>query len=171
MVKHNNSVPCNQNRKDFKQYIRTWFNQPARKLRRQQNREKKVEANGGRPRDLLRPVVHCPTQKYNYKVREGRGFTFEELKANGLTVRAARTIGVSVDLRRKNRSEESLRNNANRLASYLKRIIVLPKGSKAKKGIAGIPDSVKPSDIPADTKLASSIAQAMPVTNYRRMLV
>ena len=28
----------------------------------------------------LRPVVRCPTFKYNTKIRAGRGFTLEELK-------------------------------------------------------------------------------------------
>jgi hypothetical protein len=28
----------------------------------------------------LRPVVHPPTQRYNFKTRLGRGFTLEELK-------------------------------------------------------------------------------------------
>ncbi len=36
---------------------------------------------------------------------EGRGFTTEEVKKAGLNVDFARTIGISVDGRRKNRSE------------------------------------------------------------------
>jgi large subunit ribosomal protein L13e len=33
-----------------------------------------------RPAELLRPAVHCPTVKYNTRLRAGRGFTLEEIK-------------------------------------------------------------------------------------------
>ena len=33
-----------------------------------------------RPLGKLRPVVSCPTYKYNLKQRAGRGFTLEEIK-------------------------------------------------------------------------------------------
>lgn len=42
------------------------------------------------------------------RVRAGRGFTFEELKAAGIAKKQALTIGIPVDHRRRNRSEESL---------------------------------------------------------------
>ena len=32
------------------------------------------------PIGKLRPVVSCPTYKYNLKQRAGRGFTLEEIK-------------------------------------------------------------------------------------------
>ena len=56
----------------------------------------------------LRPAVHCPTIKYNAKVRLGRGFSLEELKGAGIPVKFAPTIGIAVDLRRTNKSAESL---------------------------------------------------------------
>lgn len=34
MVKHNNVVPNGHFKKDWQNYVRTWFNQPARKKRR-----------------------------------------------------------------------------------------------------------------------------------------
>lgn len=34
MVKHNNVVPNGHFRKHWQNYVRTWFNQPARKTRR-----------------------------------------------------------------------------------------------------------------------------------------
>lgn len=34
------------------------------------------------PIGLLRPAVHAPTQRYNMKVRTGRGFTLEELRVS-----------------------------------------------------------------------------------------
>jgi large subunit ribosomal protein L13e len=57
---------------------------------------------------LLRPIVRCPTIRYNAKVRLGRGFTLEELKAAGLTKYEAKSFGIAVDYRRTNRSVESI---------------------------------------------------------------
>lgn len=57
---------------------------------------------------LLRPAVHCPTIKYNAKVRLGRGFSIEELKGAGISPKFAKTIGIAVDNRRFNKSVESL---------------------------------------------------------------
>merc|ERR1711893_347309 len=92
------------------------------------------------PRPLagpLRPIVRCPTFKYNTRVRAGRGFSLDELKAAGLSKQEARTMGVSVDHRRKNRSVESLQQNVQRLKEYRSKLILFPKkASKPKKGDA-----------------------------------
>ena len=82
MVKHNNEVPNQHFHKVCQQdHIRTWFNQPARKQRRRAARQAKAAKMAPRPMaGLLRPVVHPSTIKYNYKLRQGRGFTFAELK-------------------------------------------------------------------------------------------
>lgn len=56
----------------------------------------------------LRPVVRGQTKRYNTKVRAGRGFTLDELKAAGIPAKFAQTVGIAVDHRRKNRSEESM---------------------------------------------------------------
>jgi len=63
----------------------------------------------------------------------------EECKAAGITASYARTIGIAVDHRRKNKSEESLTLNADRLKEYLGKVIVFPKKrlSAPKKGDAG----------------------------------
>ena len=53
-----------------------------------------------RPVKTLRPVIRCPTLKYNVKQRLGRGFTLEELKSAGVSKKMAQTIGISVDPRR-----------------------------------------------------------------------
>merc|ERR1712063_236225 len=83
----------------------------------------------------LRPVVRCPTFKYNTKVRSGRGFTLEELKTAGISAKSARTIGICVDHRRKNKSTESLQSNVQRLKEYKSKLIVFPrKQSKPKQG-------------------------------------
>ena len=58
--------------------------------------------------EKLRPLIHAPTRKYNNKIRYGRGFTLQELKKAKLTPRFARTVGIAVDHRRQNTSEETL---------------------------------------------------------------
>ena len=58
---------------------------------------------------FFRSVVHCPSQRYNSKVRLGRGFTLQELKAAGVGKREAKTIGIAVDFRRTNKSVEGLK--------------------------------------------------------------
>ena len=79
--KRNNIIPNGHFHKDWQRMVRTWFNQPMRKKRRRMNRVKKARAIAPRPvAGLLRPVVRCPTFKYNTKVRAGRGFTLDELK-------------------------------------------------------------------------------------------
>ena len=106
--KRNNIVPNGHFHKDWQNYVKTWFNQPARKLRRRQKRLAKAAKVAPRPLGKLRPVVHCPTYKYNLKQRAGRGFTLEELKAAGLSKNYARTIGISVDHRRRYEPVESI---------------------------------------------------------------
>lgn len=83
MVRHNNVIPNSRLfRKKWQEKVRTWFNQPARKLRRRNARVEKAKAVFPRPTaGALRPVVHGQTVKYNMKKRAGRGFTLEELKA------------------------------------------------------------------------------------------
>lgn len=75
----------------------------------------------------MRPIVRAPTIRYNRKVRAGRGFTLAEIKAAGLTAAYARTVGIAVDHRRQNRSEEGFELNVNRLKEYLAKLIVFPK--------------------------------------------
>ncbi|KAK6129403.1 hypothetical protein DH2020_036855 [Rehmannia glutinosa] len=66
----------------------------------------------------LRPIVHGQTLKYNMKVRAGRGFSLEELKAAGIPKKLAPTIGISVDHRRRNHSLEGFQTNVQRLKTY-----------------------------------------------------
>jgi len=129
-------IPNGHFHKDWQIRVRTWFNQPARKYRRRQARIEKAAAIAPRPiTGLLRPMVRCPTARYNKKVRVGRGFTLEELKGAGIGKREALTIGIAVDYRRTNRSIESLQLNVQRLKEYRSRLILFPKKlSKPKKG-------------------------------------
>jgi len=108
--------------------IRTWFNQAARKHRRRENRLAKAQRVFPRPvSGLVRPVVHCQTIRYNSKKRAGKGFSLQELKEAKINRREALGIGISVDYRRKNRSEQSLRENVARLQQYKANLIVFPR--------------------------------------------
>ncbi|XP_016126920.1 60S ribosomal protein L13-like [Sinocyclocheilus grahami] len=122
--------------KDWQKRVRTWFNQPARKIRRRKARQAKARRIAPRPvAGPLRPAVRCPTIRYHTKVRAGRGFTLEELKAAGINKKVARTIGIAVDPRRHNRSTESLQANVQRLKEYRSKLIIFPrKASAPKKG-------------------------------------
>lgn len=137
-MKHNNVVPNQHFRKDWQQRVRVALDQPMRKRRRRQARKAKAEAIAPRPvTGLLRPAVHCQTQRYNSKIRAGRGFTLEELKEAGVNRKQARSIGIAVDFRRRNKSVESLQLNVQRLKAYQARLVVFPrKGGKVKKGDA-----------------------------------
>lgn len=131
--KGNNMIPNGHFHKDWQRFVKTWFNQPARKFRRRQNRIKKARAIAPRPAaGPLRPVVRCPSVRYHTKVRAGRGFTLQELKAAGLNPRFARTIGVAVDHRRRNKSVESIQLNAQRLKEYKSKLILFPVHNKKK---------------------------------------
>ncbi|XP_034946295.1 60S ribosomal protein L13 [Chelonus insularis] len=137
MGKRNNMIPNGHFHKDWQRFVKTWFNQPARKLRRKQKRVMKARALAPRPVNRIRPVVHCPTFRYHTKVRAGRGFTLEELKAAGFNKNYARTIGIPVDPRRRNKSVESLQVNAQRLKEYRAKLILFPiNEKKLRKGDA-----------------------------------
>merc|ERR1711865_1345478 len=119
MVKHNNVIHNNHFKKDWQSYVKTWFNQPARKVRRRKARALKAKNTFPRPTaGCLRPVVRCMTKRYNMKQRAGRGFTLEELKEAGIPAKLAPTIGICVDHRRTNKSLEGLQANAKRLKAY-----------------------------------------------------
>jgi large subunit ribosomal protein L13e len=133
MVRHNNIIPnihCHKKWADSSRgplYVKLALNQASKKKSRRLARAAKAAKIAPRPLQLLRPVVHCPTQKYSAKVRLGRGFTLEEIKAAGLTAAYARTVGIAVDHRRQNHSEQSLTANVARLTEYKAKLIVFPK--------------------------------------------
>ena len=140
MVKHNNVIPNVHLRKHWQTNVRTWLNQAARKKRRLQTRRAKAAANAPRPLDNLRPTVSCATIRYNHRLRFGRGFTLDEIKAAGLGIQFARSIGIAVDHRRKNRCQETLNRNKERLAQYINKLVLFPRNektpvTKAKSGI------------------------------------
>eukprot|EP00268_Persea_americana_P030867 TRINITY_DN2995_c0_g1_i4.p1 TRINITY_DN2995_c0_g1~~TRINITY_DN2995_c0_g1_i4.p1 ORF type:complete len:122 (-),score=21.96 TRINITY_DN2995_c0_g1_i4:322-687(-) len=63
------------------------------------------------------------------KLRAGRGFSLEELKAAGIPKKLAPTIGIAVDHRRKNRSLEGLQANLQRLKTYKAKLVIFPRRS------------------------------------------
>lgn len=135
MVKHNNALPTTHLRKHWDGYVRTWFNQPARKTRRANARSAKATRIFPRPIEKLRPLVHACTRKYNSKIRYGFGFTLRELKKAKLTAKFAQSVGIAVDHRRVNTSDESLARNAQRLEQYKNKLILFPRrDGKFKQG-------------------------------------
>jgi large subunit ribosomal protein L13e len=136
-MKHNNQVhSCRKFRKFWQRYVKTWFNQPARKKARRTARDKKAALVAPRPvAGNVRPVVHGSTLKYNSKVRIGRGFSLAEIKDAGLGKQEAQSLGITVDARRRNRSVEGKQANVQRLREYRANLVVFPRnGKKLKKG-------------------------------------
>merc|ERR1712127_478131 len=99
-----NVIPNGHFGKDWKRFVRTWHNQPARHERRRNARLAKAAKLAPRP-------AAGPYKKY------------------------ARTIGIAVDHRRRNKSAESIQVNAQRLKLYQSKMILFPrKMTKPKKG-------------------------------------
>ncbi|KEG10407.1 putative 60S ribosomal protein L13 [Trypanosoma grayi] len=143
MPKGNNAIPHVHRRKHWnpcssqKGNLKVFLNQPAQKLRRRRLRLLKAKKIFPRPLKLLRPQVNCPTVRHNMKKRLGHGFTLEELKAADLNPRYAATIGIRVDRRRKNKSEEGMHINIQRLKTYMSKLVLFPLShKKVQKGEA-----------------------------------
>ena len=136
MVKHNNVVPNGHFHKDWMHYVKTWFNQAGRKQRRRAARKARASRLAPNPLKPLRPLVQAQTIRYCHKTKKGRGFSLQEIKAAGLTAQFARTVGVRVDHRRRNKSSESLQRNVKELEFYKSKLSLYPlKAGKPKKGI------------------------------------
>ncbi|KAK0598308.1 hypothetical protein LWI29_033571 [Acer saccharum] len=142
-MKHNNVIPNGHFKKHWQNYVKTWFNQPARKERRRVARQKKAVKIFPRPTaGPLRPIVHGQTLKYNMKLRAGKGFTLEELKAAGVPKKLAPTIGIAVDHRRKNKSLKGLQANFQRLKTYKAKLVVFPRRSRKSKAGDSAPEEL-----------------------------
>merc|ERR1712061_449264 len=130
-AKRNQMVPNAHFHKDWQRYVKCWFNQPARKIRRRASRVEKAKQVAPRPVKSLRPVVRCPT-----------------LKSAGVSKKMAQTIGISVDPRRRNKSVESLQENAQRLKEYKSKLILFPIHSKKpRKGYSSAEECKKASQL------------------------
>eukprot|EP01083_Nonionella_stella_P195012 718716_1 len=132
MVKHNNIRPNIHFHKDYQRWIKTHFDQPLKKRKRNRLRKRKAATKAPRPAKKLRPIVQCPTQRYNMRIRSGRGFSLLELEGAGLNKKYARTIGIAVDTRRRNKSQEGLSRNIKRLKNYTSSLVLFPLKPKGK---------------------------------------
>ncbi|GLI80031.1 60S ribosomal protein L13 [Penicillium ochrochloron] len=162
-IKHNNQIQKNHFRKDWQRRVRVHFDQPGRKHRRREARIAKAAAVAPRPVDKLRPVVRCPTIKYNRRVRAGRGFTLAELKEAGIPKKLAGTVGISVDHRRTNYSKESLVENVARLKDYNARLILFPRKSGQFKKLDSSAEEVKAAK--AGEGIAKNVGASFPIIN------
>jgi len=160
-IKHNQQIQHNHFRKDWQRRVRCHFDQPGRKLRRRNARISKAAAVAPRPVDKLRPIVRCPTIKYNRRVRAGRGFSLAELKEAGIPKKFAATIGISVDPRRANLSTEALAANVARLKAYQERLIVFPRRVGQHKKTDSSKEDV--ASHKKDGKSSYTILSAMPI--------
>ena len=114
--------------------VKCYFNVNGHKTVRQEKRAQRAADRSPAPADLLRPTVKACTRRYSSKVRFGRGFSLEEVRAAGLTPAFARTVGIAVDHRRhgSNQMEEA---NIQRLTTYKANLVLFPRvEGKAKKG-------------------------------------
>lgn len=76
------------------------------------------------------------------RIRAGRGFSLAELKAANIRPKEALSIGIPVDHRRRNLSEEGLKMNKDRLLAYKERLVVFPKaGGKKAKETPAVPEN------------------------------
>ena len=114
--------------------MNTQFNQPEHKRRRSVQRGRSQKLLAPNPTHLLRLIVRGQTNKYNTKRRLGRGFTKKELESAGIKgLSYARSIGIAIDLRRKDTCSETLNVNTERIKNYISRIILYPRKKNDKK--------------------------------------
>lgn len=161
MVKHNNILPNVHLRKHWQRWVKTFFNQPGTKRRRLEARKEKAARIFPRPLHSLRPVVASCSTRYAGRPRIGRGFTLDEVTASGFSAAFARTVGISVDHRRKNRNTEAFKRNVARLQAYRQKLVLLPvHAGKPKKGSkTTFPDT----DVKADTQTQNTHREVLPV--------
>lgn len=129
-ISKNNPLLKNHFRKNWQKRVKVHLDQAGKKASRRQARAQKAAKVAPKPTDALRPIVRCPTIKYNRKLRAGRGFTLAEIKAAGLGRKYARSIGIAVDHRRQNKSQENLDANVARLKEYLSKLVVFDGKTK-----------------------------------------
>ena len=171
MVRHNNAIQKNHFRfhwdpcQSQKGHVKVNLGQPKSAQARRVVRQKKALAVFPRPSSgPLRPEGRCETVRYNSKKRMNRGFTTAELKGVGLNADYARTIGIAVDHRRTNKSEEGLNANIQRLKLFLSKLVVFPlKARKAPKKAAAKGKKAPVAKKAVDPKKAAAAKGAAPV--------
>jgi len=73
----------------------------------------------------------------------------------------AKTIGIAVDSRRTNKSLESLQANVARLKTYKAKLVLVPRGAEAKRGMGGCVNDATPDQLQAMEQ--TNMRAAMPV--------
>ena len=138
MVCKNNVVPNDHLRKDWYRRVKTYFDDPARKVRRQNARAARAKRIAPRPVEgPLRPIVHCPTVRYNTRIRLGRGFTHDELVAAGFDPSRAPFMGIAVDKFRKHSTDTLKATNVERLTAFKNKMVrVKTKTEKLPEGVS-----------------------------------
>mmetsp|Transcript_139079 Transcript_139079/g.196856 ORF Transcript_139079/g.196856 Transcript_139079/m.196856 type:complete len:206 (+) Transcript_139079:21-638(+) len=153
--------------------VKCHFNQAGKKKSRRVARNKKAAIIAPRPvAGAVRPVVRCPTFKYNTKVKYGRGFTLEELKQAGISRKEAPLIGIAVDHRRTNKSVESLQINVQRLKEYRGKLVIIKKDADAGPVAQLISDHVLPIARPSRRVKSRAITEEEKKANvFREMRI
>ncbi|XP_057616621.1 60S ribosomal protein L13-like [Chionomys nivalis] len=117
-----------------------------------------MQGNGQAERTERRKAPGVVESPYHTKVRAGPGFSLEELRVAGIHKKVARTIGISVDPRRRNKFTESLQANVQCLKEYRSKLILLPRKPSAPKK--------EDSSLAEELKLATQLTgPVMPIRN------
>ena len=158
MVRHNNMLHNVHLKFDWADKVKTWYNQPGRKKRRRTLRLKRAKLVAPNPTHKLRPIVRGQTNKYNTKIKLGKGFTEKELKEAGIKGLAyARSLGIAVDLRRKDTSKETLDLNSGRIKEYLSRMILYPRNDKKPDKKPQVPEATADKLNSAEAKIQNTL--------------
>ena len=158
MVRHNNMIHNVHLKFDWADKVKTWYNQPGRKKRRRRLRARKAALNAPNPTHKLRPIVRGQTNKYNTKIKLGKGFTEKELKEAGIRgLSYARSLGIAVDLRRKDTSKETLDLNAGRIKEYISRMILYPRNEKKPDKKPQVPEATAEKLNSAEAKVQNTV--------------
>ena len=158
MVRHNNMLHNVHLKFDWADKVKTWFNQPGRKHRRRVLRKRKANLQAPNPTHKLRPIVRGQTNKYNTKIKLGRGFTVKELKEAGIRgLSYARSLGIAIDLRRKDTSKETLDLNAGRIKEYLSRMILYPRKENKPEKKPQVPEATAEKLKSADAQVQNTL--------------
>ena len=158
MVRHNNMIHNVHLKFDWQNKVKTWYNQPGRKKRRRALRSKRAALVAPNPTHKLRPVVRGQTNKYNTKIKLGKGFTEKELKEAGIKgLSYARSLGIAVDLRRKDTSKETLDLNAGRIKEYISRMILYPRKENKPAKKSQVPEATADKLNSAEAKMQNTV--------------
>ncbi|CAD26179.1 60S RIBOSOMAL PROTEIN L13 [Encephalitozoon cuniculi GB-M1] len=131
-MKGNHALPNNHFRKTSLK-IRIHHDPETKARVMAEKKLRKAKALFPMPLKKLRPIVRCPTIKYNRNERLGRGFTAAECEKAGLDYRHARRLGIAVDLRRRDTNQEAFDKNVERIKTYLGKITIYESVKEARE--------------------------------------